>query len=672
MSDLEAQNQQSQQQDGGIREVPVPQPQVHEQPSTEETKLGSSRDRMWTLYMKQAGAFDQHMVEDWKGVMEGTLIFSGLFSAVVTTFMVESLRKLTADGGSLDNSPPMNPKFLISSSAYIAINALWSLSLAFAMGCAISATLVQQWARSYLHAVDNQHQPPHKRALIRAYMYEGVGESYMTIAIEGIPILLHASLFLFLIGLIIYFYGINPLIAYPIMAVFIVSITMYLIPTCMPLVRSNFPFHTPLSTPFWWFWRTAWHKENWKSAKTMETTREYDATHIKRVERSSGAIVWILRQSDEDREFEELLDAIAGYKGKRRDKYPSGRVLIADLVKEYPVEVLLRTYAMLKLCGRFSKKPDNRVTVILRAVPALAVSWHTISWKNSKTSVDAQILFRWPLEMLETIDKAVAGNKMCLVESDLVLSTYRILLQIMIWTTGAKVVDARTLDADPPATATTTTIATTTTNSNKLDFDHDMDNIRAAKQIGKSANERPSDLIVDTLVSSDFRKALSQTFPINKESGDIITHDTSHLEPYLAMLDFLFKTGESAQQRLSQSISNLKLPPELDEKFGRIASLMDDVQKPSATRKPAEADPPSTFPPRPELHRSKSTYNIPTTAYPTGNSDKTLTDNGQFPFSSRAANVTANTGADDLNSRDDLDYRNSVSTTSATVTNGNI
>lgn len=40
---------------------------------------------MWSLYMKQAGAFDRNMIEDWKGVMEGTLIFVCLVSPPLNT-----------------------------------------------------------------------------------------------------------------------------------------------------------------------------------------------------------------------------------------------------------------------------------------------------------------------------------------------------------------------------------------------------------------------------------------------------------------------------------------------------------------------------------------------------------------------------------------------------------
>ncbi|KAF9458122.1 hypothetical protein BDZ94DRAFT_1301433 [Collybia nuda] len=644
-------------------------------PHEEETKLGSTRDRMWTLYMKQAGAFDRHMVEDWKGVMEGTLIFSGLFSAVVTTFMVESLRKLTGSvspegAGGL---PAVGSKVPISSPSYVAINALWSLSLSFALGCAISATLVQQWARSYLHAVDNQHQPPHKRALIRAYMFEGVVSSHMTIAIEGIPILLHASLFLFLIGLIIYFYGINPLIAYPIMAVFIVSVTMYLIPTCMPLIQSNFSFHTPLSTPIWWFWRVVWHKDKWSSAKPMEITREYDATHENRSERSYDAIVWILRQSDEDREFEELLHAIAGFKGPNGSSHPSGRHQVARLVRNYPVEILLRAYTLLKSCGRFSKKPDNRATVIMRAIPALAVSWHIIgSWGHSKavtSLVDQKILSRWPLEMLETIDKAVAGNKVCFTESDLVLSTYRILLRIIIWAGDPKEVVTWPLHANQPAISL-----------NKLDFDHDMDNIKAAKQIGKSANDRPFDLIIDALISSDFRQVLSHH--IEERSGVIPSYQINHLKPYLAMLDFLFKTGESTQQHFFQTISGLELSPELDGMFRRIATLMGDDQKYTRThsekltrlqgpsRKFSEGPPSPKSPIRPRLKHTESTRSVLTIGVPTGGSQRTLTDNNQFQFSPQTVDVAAKIGTGDLSLGDDLNHRNSIST-SSTVNDNN-
>ncbi|TDL27673.1 hypothetical protein BD410DRAFT_685394, partial [Rickenella mellea] len=124
-------------------------------------------DQMWSLYVDEAKRFDRALVESWKGEMDGILIFAGLFSASVTAFIVESYKKLSPDSGDTtvalltqissqlagtwDGIPDpslSNDTFQPTSSA-VFVNTMWFFSLTLALACALSATLVQQWARNY-------------------------------------------------------------------------------------------------------------------------------------------------------------------------------------------------------------------------------------------------------------------------------------------------------------------------------------------------------------------------------------------------------------------------------------------------------------------------------------------------------------------------------------------
>ncbi|TDL15482.1 hypothetical protein BD410DRAFT_702703, partial [Rickenella mellea] len=181
--------------------------------------------KMWSIYVEEAGKFDKAMVESWRGDMEGILIFAGLFSVSLTAFIIESYKKLSPDSGELTaallaqissqlvaisngtnlviSSPsPINDAFQPTSSA-VTVNILWFLSLALALLCALSATMVEQWARNYLQLIDRR-PAPNQRARIRAYLYEGIKTFKMMAVIEAIPTLLHVSLFFFFIGLVIF------------------------------------------------------------------------------------------------------------------------------------------------------------------------------------------------------------------------------------------------------------------------------------------------------------------------------------------------------------------------------------------------------------------------------------------------------------------------------------
>ncbi|KAJ6556040.1 hypothetical protein B0H19DRAFT_869344, partial [Mycena capillaripes] len=121
----------------------------------------------WSIYINEAERYDKGLVESWKADMEGMLIFSGLFSASLTAFLLESYRTLQPDTGaatvelltrivqelaanssSASVPSPDGSKFQPTPSSLVC-NALWFISLTLAITCALLATLVEQWAREF-------------------------------------------------------------------------------------------------------------------------------------------------------------------------------------------------------------------------------------------------------------------------------------------------------------------------------------------------------------------------------------------------------------------------------------------------------------------------------------------------------------------------------------------
>ncbi|SRR6266478_1617192 len=89
------------------------------------------------------------------------------------------------------------------------VNSLLFLGLVMSLSCALSATSLHQWARRYLRLTQPARCSPEKRARMRAFFAEGVEKMHIHWAVEGLPTLLHLSLFLFFGGLVIFLFHVD-------------------------------------------------------------------------------------------------------------------------------------------------------------------------------------------------------------------------------------------------------------------------------------------------------------------------------------------------------------------------------------------------------------------------------------------------------------------------------
>ncbi|KAJ7475630.1 hypothetical protein B0H11DRAFT_1666448, partial [Mycena galericulata] len=109
----------------------------------------------WSVYITEAERYDSALVESWKADMEVILIFSGLFSASLTAFIIESYGNLTPDRGdmtvallsqvSLQLSTHFNGSQLALPSpepfrvpiSSLVCNGFWFVSLGLSLTCAL-------------------------------------------------------------------------------------------------------------------------------------------------------------------------------------------------------------------------------------------------------------------------------------------------------------------------------------------------------------------------------------------------------------------------------------------------------------------------------------------------------------------------------------------------------
>ncbi|KAI0777490.1 hypothetical protein BD413DRAFT_444263, partial [Trametes elegans] len=115
---------------------------------------------IWPLYAKHALNEDKEMVQAWNSDIDSILIFAALFSAVLTTLVVESYGNLQPDpqielmrailmqlqqNGDGSNQVQMPvPAFALTGSA-IRVNVYWFSSLIVSLSTAFLGILAKQW-----------------------------------------------------------------------------------------------------------------------------------------------------------------------------------------------------------------------------------------------------------------------------------------------------------------------------------------------------------------------------------------------------------------------------------------------------------------------------------------------------------------------------------------------
>ena len=148
-------------------------------------------------------------------------------------------------------SPPHSPPPFSPPTHAVWVNALWFSSLVISLTCALLATLLQQWARRYLKITQSPRYSPHKRARIRTFFSEGVEKCLLPLTVDALPTLLHISLFLFFAGLIVFLCNVNLTIFKLVLSWVGLCVAFYGCITCMPIIRHDSPYYTPLSLPAW-------------------------------------------------------------------------------------------------------------------------------------------------------------------------------------------------------------------------------------------------------------------------------------------------------------------------------------------------------------------------------------------------------------------------------------
>ncbi|KAF8797709.1 hypothetical protein BYT27DRAFT_7152349 [Phlegmacium glaucopus] len=163
---------------------------------------------------------DKALMKTWKDDLRRILIFSGLFSVILTAFIVNTSKRLKAEktNALLIQNILLLAQILrqVNSKDYqtvpqpfkpnpsdLRVYYLWYISLFFNLMAAFCATLVHHWISNYLQFIQPLGSPL-ERPRVHQFLFEGLDRYRMYKLIKYISTLIYISLFLFFVGFIDY------------------------------------------------------------------------------------------------------------------------------------------------------------------------------------------------------------------------------------------------------------------------------------------------------------------------------------------------------------------------------------------------------------------------------------------------------------------------------------
>ncbi|QRV97738.1 transmembrane protein [Ceratobasidium sp. AG-Ba] len=317
--------------------------------------------RVWRTYVKETDRWDKEMVDERNNSLDVLLIFAALFSAISTSFIIESLGDLKPDpvessaktleaisqkmdaiisGQQSASSPAHNSDFTGFTPSYSAIlvNILWLVSLSLSIAVSLIAMLAKEWCHKFML---NRTGETYHQARKRQQKWNGIEKWKMQEVLQHLPGLMHSALLLFAIGLCIYLWDINVSVAIPVTAITSIAACIYMLTTVLPLFDQFCPYSTPATLLLnfvalilgsirrtvysstyaaytrvdypKWLESVLQHLAEWLEPKYGSAdNRDEDVMDVSMDNVTSQMLAWMLVHCDDSRSVDVALQAICG------------------------------------------------------------------------------------------------------------------------------------------------------------------------------------------------------------------------------------------------------------------------------------------------------------------------------------------------------------------------
>ncbi|KAF5353782.1 hypothetical protein D9758_010620 [Tetrapyrgos nigripes] len=236
-------------------------------PKDELGKEASENARVWKVYLDEAETFDDEMLKGFRDTLDALLVFAALFSAVVTSFVISTVVNLQPDYTKITASLMREQNLLLRaagdttalnavpktsvdldntdvSTKDLWINGLFFASLSLSLATALLSVLVKQWLQAYTLSLPTGNAQ--ECAKIRQFRYLGFEMWKVPEIIGLLPIILHASLGLFMVGLSVYVSELHQSLCWIVVSVTGISFLMYFGSIIIPVIHIQCPYRVPI------------------------------------------------------------------------------------------------------------------------------------------------------------------------------------------------------------------------------------------------------------------------------------------------------------------------------------------------------------------------------------------------------------------------------------------
>ncbi|KAF5337970.1 hypothetical protein D9758_014313 [Tetrapyrgos nigripes] len=236
-------------------------------PADKFGKEARENARVWKVYLDEAETFDDEMLSGFRDTLDALLVFAALFSAVVTSFVISTVVNLQPDYTKITASLMLEQNLLLRatgnttaqqsvpqasvdldnadvSTKDLWINGLFFASLSLSLATALLSVLVKQWLQAYSSSLPTGNAQ--ERAKIRQFRYLGFKEWKIPEIIGILPIILHASLGLFMVGLSVYVSELHQSLCWIVVSVTFISFLGYFGSIIIPVIHIQCPYRVPI------------------------------------------------------------------------------------------------------------------------------------------------------------------------------------------------------------------------------------------------------------------------------------------------------------------------------------------------------------------------------------------------------------------------------------------